>query len=44
MITKNGRALDILLSRLLKAAGPDPSAWQEDELKSVRFFLSIWKG
>ena len=36
MITKNGRALDVLLSRLLVAAGPKPSAWREDELKTVR--------
>ena len=36
LVTKGGRALDILISRLLKAVGPDPDSWNEGEpLKSV---------
>lgn len=36
LVTKGGRALDILISRLLKAVSPDPGSWDEEEpLKSV---------
>lgn len=36
LITKRGRSLDVLLSRLLKAVAPDQDAWGEDDhLKSI---------
>ncbi|KAG6990988.1 cytochrome P450 [Physcia stellaris] len=45
LITKGGRALDVLVSRLDQAADPERDAWREEEpLKSVTLFYNMLEG